>query len=49
MYQSKLFTPTLKEAPSEAQIPSHILMLRAGLVRQLEQEFSHSYHWDIVL
>ena len=35
MYQSKLFTPTLKEAPSEAQIPSHILMLRAGLVRQL--------------
>jgi len=35
MHQSKLYTPTLKEAPTEAQIPSHILMLRAGLIRQL--------------
>ena len=35
MLQSKIFIPTLKEAPSEAQIPSHILMLRAGLIRQL--------------
>ncbi|MCX6155034.1 MAG: proline--tRNA ligase [Candidatus Kapabacteria bacterium] len=35
MKQSKYFIPTLKEAPSDALIPSHILMLRAGLVRQL--------------
>src|SRR6202158_5779374 len=28
------FMPTLKENPSEAQIVSHRLMLRAGLVRQ---------------
>src|SRR4051795_6836512 len=28
------FVPTLKETPSEAQITSHRLMLRAGLVRQ---------------
>ncbi|HVZ07691.1 proline--tRNA ligase [Rhodopila sp.] len=28
------FVPTLKETPSEAQIASHRLMLRAGLVRQ---------------
>jgi prolyl-tRNA synthetase len=28
------FIPTLKETPSEAQIASHRLMLRAGLVRQ---------------
>ena len=35
MRQSKYFVPTLKEVPAEAQIPSHRLMLRAGLVRQL--------------
>ena len=28
------FIPTLKETPAEAQIASHRLMLRAGLVRQ---------------
>src|ERR1700758_3529441 len=28
------FIPTLKETPAEAQIASHKLMLRAGLVRQ---------------
>jgi prolyl-tRNA synthetase len=35
MRQSQLFTPTLKEIPNEAQIPSHQLMLRAGLIRPL--------------
>ena len=35
MRLSKSFVPTLKEVPSEAIIPSHILMIRAGLVRQL--------------
>lgn len=35
MRLSKSFIPTLKETPSEAVIPSHILMIRAGLVRQL--------------
>jgi prolyl-tRNA synthetase len=34
MRLSRLFLPTLKENPSEAQIVSHRLMLRAGLVRQ---------------
>ena len=28
------FLPTLKEDPAEAQIVSHRLMLRAGMVRQ---------------
>src|SRR3981081_108550 len=28
------FIPTIKENPSEAQIVSHRLMLRAGLIRQ---------------
>ena len=35
MRQSEYFIPTLKETPADAQIPSHKLMLRAGLVRQL--------------
>jgi prolyl-tRNA synthetase len=34
MRLSRSFVPTLKETPSEAQIASHRLMLRAGLVRQ---------------
>ncbi|MEW9667670.1 proline--tRNA ligase [Ammoniphilus sp. 3BR4] len=35
MRQSSLFLPTLREVPSEAEIVSHQLMLRAGLIRQL--------------
>jgi len=35
MKTSNFFIPTLREAPSEAEISSHRLMLRAGLVRQL--------------
>ncbi len=32
---SKIFIPTLREIPAEAEAISHILMLRAGYVRQL--------------
>ncbi|MCX6639872.1 MAG: proline--tRNA ligase [bacterium] len=32
---SQAFIPTLKETPSDAVIPSHQLMTRAGMVRQL--------------
>lgn len=35
MRLSKFFAPTLKEIPADAVIPSHRLMLRAGLMRQL--------------
>ncbi len=35
MRLSRSFFPTLKETPAEAQIASHRLMLRAGLVRQM--------------
>lgn len=35
MRLSKLLLPTLREVPSEAEIPSHQLMLRAGLIRKL--------------
>ena len=34
MRLSKAFLPVLKESPADAQIVSHKLMLRAGLVRQ---------------
>src|SRR6185312_5748924 len=34
MRMSQYFLPTMKETPSEAQIVSHRLMLRAGLIRQ---------------
>jgi prolyl-tRNA synthetase len=34
MRMSRYFLPTLKEDPSEAQIVSHRLMLRAGMIRQ---------------
>jgi len=34
MRLSRLFLPTLKETPTEAQIVSHRLMLRAGMIRQ---------------
>ena len=35
MRLSRSFLPTLRETPAEAQIASHRLMLRAGLVRQM--------------
>ena len=35
MRWSKQFIPTLREVPQEAEIPSHQLMLRAGLIRKL--------------
>src|SRR5216117_3720042 len=34
MRSSQFFLPTLKETPAEAEIVSHRLMLRAGMVRQ---------------
>ncbi len=35
MRWTKTFIPTMKEVPADAEIPSHQLMLRAGLVRQV--------------
>jgi prolyl-tRNA synthetase len=35
MRWSQSFIPTMKEVPAEAEVPSHQLMLRAGLIRQL--------------
>ncbi|MGJ5816024.1 proline--tRNA ligase [Paludibaculum fermentans] len=35
MLWSKLFIPTLRESPAEAEVVSHQLLLRAGYIRQL--------------
>ncbi|WP_281660774.1 proline--tRNA ligase [Microvirgula aerodenitrificans] len=42
MRASQFFLSTLKEAPSEAELPSHKLMLRAGLIKRLA---SGLYTW----
>ncbi len=42
MRLSRFFLPTLKEAPSDAQIVSHQLMLRAGMIKQ---EAAGIYAW----
>ena len=42
MRLSRYFLPVLKEVPSEAQIVSHRLMLRAGMIRQ---EAAGIYAW----
>jgi prolyl-tRNA synthetase len=35
MLYSQYLIPTLKETPADAVVPSHILMLRAGMIRRL--------------
>ncbi len=35
MKLSKYFVPTLKEVPTDATVTSHVLMLRAGMIRML--------------
>ncbi len=42
MRLSRYFLPLIKENPSEAQIASHRLMLRAGMIRQLQAGI---YNW----
>ena len=43
MRWSNLFVPTLREAPAEAEVASHRLLLRAGFMRQL-----HSGHYSLL-
>ena len=42
MQQSQLLIPTIKEVPADAEVASHRLMLRAGLLRQVA---SGLYTW----
>ncbi len=44
MYWSKLFIPTLRETPAEAEVASHQPLLRAGYIRQLSAGiYSHLF------
>ena len=42
MRASETLIPTLRESPAEAEIPSHVLLLRSGCIRQLA---SGLYTW----
>ena len=42
MKYSDLLIPTLREAPADAEIASHVLLVRAGFIRRLA---SGCYHW----
>ena len=42
MLLSRFFLPVLKETPKDAEIISHILMLRAGMI---QQSSSGIYSW----
>ena len=35
MRYSQMLIPTIKEAPSDAKVPSHVLLLRGGYIRQV--------------
>ena len=42
MLLSKYYLPVLNEKPSEAQVVSHMLMLKSGMIRQAA---SGIYNW----
>ena len=35
LYMSNLYVPTLKEDPADAEISSHKLLMRAGMIRKV--------------
>lgn len=46
VFWSRFYAPTFKEAPSDAEIPSHKLLMRAGLVRKVSQGiYTYSSLW----
>ena len=49
MRMSNLLMPTLREVPAEAEITSHKLMLRAGLIRKLAAVYTHIFRLDFAL
>ena len=38
---SRLFAPTLREEPAEAEVISHRLMLRAGMIRKTLRVYTY--------
>ena len=49
MLASKLYSPTLREIPSDAVVVSHQYMLKAGMMRKVSNGFMHSCLWRSVL
>lgn len=45
MKMSKMFMPTLREVPADAEITSHQLMLRAGMIRKMASGVYTNYLW----
>ena len=45
MFWSKVFLPTLKDTPQDAEVISHQLMLRSGMIRRVT---SGIYTWPCV-
>ena len=43
MRWSKLFTPTLRDAPADAEAASHALLVKGGFIRQL-----HAGHYSLL-
>ena len=43
MFLSKSLVPILKNIPSEAEIKSHKLMLRTGMIKQSSAGIIHGY------
>ena len=44
MLATKLYAPTLREVPSDADVVSQQLMLRAGFMRKLQMVYIVFYH-----
>jgi len=38
MKYSQMFIPTVKEVPADAEVTSHKLMIRAGLMRKVAEQ-----------
>ena len=45
MLATKLYAPTLREVPSDADVVSQQLMLRAGFMRKLQNGLYSFCHW----
>ena len=45
MRMSRYFLPILRDDPKEAEIVSHRLMLRAGMIVRRAQAFIPGYRW----
>ncbi len=47
MKASKFYISTFKEAPADAELVSHQLMIRAGLIKNLDRDFIPGCPWAL--